>query len=265
MLKKAVITVSLLGLLFILLGRLLGLSEGRLEKALSVITYPLVKVQQCIVAPFKRWSHRRNVMQALLERYEELTLERDQLLMNLIALQGVKHELEASKELRLYAERFTKDAIIAPILLKNTARTPFMLIDKGATSGVEPGMIATHAHCLVGRVTEVYPLYAKVMLISDQQCPVACYGASTGVKGIHTISKNGVPLLAYVDHRDQVEQGELVLSQGTGGVFPRGFAVGTIDQVDETSYGRTISIRPCVSLDALSYVTLIPHTVHAVN
>ncbi len=258
MLKRALISLLGIGVLFILLGRVLGLSEGRLEKATSVVMYPFLKVQQGIVRPLKRWAYTRRIKNNLLAEYTQLVRQRDELLKEVILLKGHAHERTRSEELRTYSKRFGTQAVIAPVLLNSSS---FMLLDAGTTSGIKEGMIAVYNNCLVGKVTESYPLYSKVVRITDPSCKVAVYCASNGVKGIHSGQVKGPITLEYVDHRDTVTEGELLLSSGKGGVFPRGFCVGTIAQVDSTPYGRSIVITPCLAREP-EYVCVIPHTLN---
>ena len=260
MIKKGILTLVSLGLIFILLGRVLGLSEGRIERATSVVLYPFIKVQQMVMKPFSAWSYKRRVKNNLLAEYEQLAEQRDELLRKIIALKGHVHDVEASQELRMYSERFSSKPIIAPILLKNLSSSQFLLLDAGTTAGIVVDMIAVYANCLVGRVVESYPLYSKVLLISDPSCKVSAYCSSTDVPGIHVGQKKGQATLAYVDHRHSVVEQDLVLTSGLGGLFPRGYCVGKIAQVDSTPYGRSITVSPCIDIQGLNYVCVVSNT-----
>lgn len=257
MIKKSIVTLCAIGLLFILLGRVLGLSEGRIEQATSVLTYPLLKLQHYVVRPIQAWSYKRQIQQNLLTEYEAVTVERDTLQRELVALQGA---LADQQPLAEYRTRFSHDGIIAPIILKNVKCSQFYLIDAGSYGGVARDMIAVHNNCLVGKVTEVYPYYSKVLLIGDPTSKVAAYCPSTGAKGIYT-AKKGQALLTYVDHREPVSQGERVLSSGLGGLFPRGFCLGIVSQVESTRYGRSIYIKPCFDPVSLEKVYLLDRRV----
>ena len=261
MVKKGIIVIVGLGVFFILLGRLLGLSEGRLEYAASLVTYPFLKVQQFVVKPLASWSYQKRVKNNLLAEYEQLIRQRDELLKEVVSLKGFAHYDQSTSDLRTYNKRFATDAIIAPILLKSLSKNHIFLLDAGTSVGVKEGMIAVSKNCLIGKVTESYPLYSKVVLLSDPSCKVAVYCPSSGAKGIHTGQVKGPSVLQYVDHRDVVNKGGLVLSSGLGGVFPRGFCVGKVAQVDSTSYGRTISISSCIDNEALNYVSVISPTI----
>jgi rod shape-determining protein MreC len=262
MLKRVLIIALSLGMLFILLARLLGISEGHLEHIASMATYPFLKLQHMVLQPVHNWQYRNRVKQNLLSSYEQVVHERNELQKELIALKGQIHHAEATKDLRTYTKRFFEDPIIAPILLKSLGKNQqFLLIDAGSASGVQVDMIAVVNDCLIGKVTEIYPQYSKVLLISDPTCKVAAFCSSSGVKGIHMGQRNGLMILEYVDHRDIVTEGDLVLSSGLGGLFPRGFGLGTVSQVQSTPHGRSIVVTPCIDIQEIDYVSIVPNTV----
>ena len=135
------------------------------------------------------------------------------------------------------------------------------MVDAGENFGIKKGMIALYNNNLIGKVTEVYPYYSKISLVTDSLCNVAAYCSSNGVKGIHHGLKKGTTTLSYVDHRDEVLTGDLVLSSGEGGLFPRGFALGRIEHADSTGYGRSIIVKPLVDLKRIEYCCIVPNTI----
>lgn len=262
MLKRILISATALGLLFILLGRVIGLSEGRLEYATSIVLYPFLRFQQAIVHPIKKWRYRRRVKRDLLTAYEQVVRERNELQKELIILKGQRYHEAVTDDLRAYGKRFSDNPIVAPVLLKSVGTyRQFLLVDAGSQAGVKVDMIASSNNCLVGKVTEVYPYYSKILVITDTESKVAAFCVDTGTQGILSGQRNGLITLEYVDHRDIITEGDTVLSSGLGGLFPRGFSLGTVTEVHTTQYGRSIVVAPCCSVEELDYVTLMPHTI----
>ncbi len=266
MIKKGFAGLVILGILFVALNRLLGLSERRIEVGASSITYPLLRLQNVLVGAFAGPSaeHKRSVG-CILEDFEKLTKERDALLHELISLKALQRYAEDTNDLRDYMKRYSVDSlVIAPILLRNFAGEHFFLIDAGESCGIKKDMIALYRNALVGKVTQVYPSYSKILLITDKHCNVSALCSSHGVKGIHHGLKKGLTTLDYVDHRDEVTVGDLVITSGEGGIFPRGFGLGRITHVDQGGgYGRSIVIEPFVDLKKIDYCCIVPHTITA--
>jgi rod shape-determining protein MreC len=266
MLRRFIITGLVILLFFFGLSRFLGLGEGRLEQAMAVIAYPVVKAQYKLRQAFGLDSasqQARRANSALLKDLELSLEEREKLQKELLDLKAYLRYAENTKEIRAFLERYKTDkACIAQVLMRNVEGHQWFLVDAGAKQGVKVGSIAVYRDCLVGRVIEVYPSYSKLLLISDPACKVAAVCAETGTKGIHEGMGNpDRTALGYVDPLKLVKGDDLILSSGDGFVFPAGYALGTIKHVDNDGHSYTISVEPCAKLRTIQYCCIIPHGV----
>jgi rod shape-determining protein MreC len=260
MIQRALLWVVFLGLIFIALNRLLGLSERRIETALSYATYPLLRINAALQ---NRFCNRSQIpVTQVLQDLEKITHERDALLQELVTLKALKRTVQDTQELRDFGKCYqTKGALVVPILLRNFSGHHFFLVDGGERSGIEQDMVALYKNTIVGKVVQVYPSYSKVLLITDPQCYVSVATSSQGTRGMHHGFKKGFTTLDYVDPQEEVLVGDMILSTGEGGLFPRGFALGTVTQVDEGGYGRSIVVEPLIDLKIIAYCTIVPHSV----
>ena len=159
MIKKGLVGLVILGILFVTLNRILGLSERRIESVASYVTYPMLRLQKFLIHSFSSPSIelKRGIVH-LLADFEKLTRERDALLNELISLKALQRYGEDTKDLRDYMKRYTTESlVIAPILLRNFEGDNFFLIDAGEKFGIKKDMIALYNNTLVGKVTQVYP------------------------------------------------------------------------------------------------------------
>lgn len=104
-------------------------------------------------------------------------------------------------------------------------------IDKGATDGVRLDMPVTCGTGVVGQVTSVAATSATVRLISDPQSGISAMLQSSRASGIVSGSVDGTLRLQYVDSSVSVTVGELVVTSGLGGVYPKGLPLGTVTSV----------------------------------
>lgn len=261
MFKKILFTTLIIGLFFFGLARFLGLGDNALENLVSRIAYPGLVAQKKLKAIFLRAPEHKPT--ELINDLQRSLEERDRLQRELIELKAYLRYAENTKELRAFTERYKTDkARIAQILLKNFDGQQFCLVDAGAKQGVTPDSVAAWKDCLVGRVIEVYPMYSKVLLVGDPRCKIAAVSAETGTKGIQEgLGNPDYMALAFVDPLKEIKKDDMVLSSGEGMLFPAGYALGKIRQVDNDGHSYTIRISPCVDLRALEYVTLIPRDV----
>lgn len=131
-------------------------------------------------------------------------------------------------------------------------------IDKGISAGVEKGMPVVTVEGVVGQVINVSPRFAKILLAIDPNSAVDAIIQSNRALGI--IKGDGQSYhLDYVLKDKDVANGDLVITSGMGGVFPKGLTIGQVSDVGKDKRGmfHTLTVRPAVNFRELEYVTII--------
>jgi rod shape-determining protein MreC len=135
----------------------------------------------------------------------------------------------------------------------------YFLINSGAQHHVEVNMVAVINNHLVGRVSEVYPAYAKIQLLTDKALKVAACCSQTKAYGIFTgTGQKKQAALNFVDHLQDVVMGDLVLSSGTGLLYPAGLCLGNIVYCVKKDVAYDIVVQPLIDLEHLDYCFLLP-------
>lgn len=135
-----------------------------------------------------------------------------------------------------------------------------LLIDKGSADGIKEEMpVIVSGGILVGKVHEVFHSTASVELIIDQDSAINAEILDSGVKGI---VKGNYGLGAMIDMVSQTEilkEGDTVISSGLGGGLPRGFYIGKISQIGQSSDNlfQQASIISSVDLASLRVVFVV--------
>ena len=232
----------------------------------SYCTYPFYAVSGSISNNIALWRNSRTDYETL--KKERDTLQNDYAIAvnELIALRAERHVYECTKELATFMERYKISGTQAHIMSKNIDETShYYLVNAGSNAGIKKDMVAIYQHHLVGRVTEVYGWYSKVLLITDEKSKVAAYTGKTHAPGIaqgyNQISRCN---FAYVSHLFQVLNHDLVISSGQGEIYPQGFCLGKIvlHNIKEKELYHHIDVQPMINLRSLSYVLLIdPKTI----
>jgi rod shape-determining protein MreC len=108
----------------------------------------------------------------------------------------------------------------------------------------------------VGRVAELTPGFAKVLLLTDSSSGIDAFIQRNRVHGLLAGHGHGQMTLEYVRKADDVRPGDLVVTSGLDGIFPPGLAVGSVTLVDKKSLGLFLEaqISPSVALDSLEEV-----------
>lgn len=107
-----------------------------------------------------------------------------------------------------------------------------VLINRGEKEGIEKGLVVVNSQGLVGRIVEVYPRQAKVLLILDERSKVGVRDQeSRDVAILQGKGEEGVCELKYLLNKASIETGDNVITSGLGGIFPQGILVGKVSRV----------------------------------
>jgi rod shape-determining protein MreC len=106
-----------------------------------------------------------------------------------------------------------------------------IMIDRGTNSGVKIGSPVVAAGGLVGQVIDATPWNARVRLITDANSGVAVIVQRTRANGIVLGSVDGKLHLDFVDKSSKPVRGDVLLTSGLGGVFPKDIVVGEVTDV----------------------------------
>ena len=128
-----------------------------------------------------------------------------------------------------------------------------VLIDVGATEGVERGQAAITGEGVVGRVTEVGDRAARVLLITDLNSNLPVLLESSRERAILAGDNGDMPRLLYLPPKSGVKPGDRVVTSGSGGIFPPGLPVGVVAAVDN----GVPRVEPYASLSRLEYVRIV--------
>lgn len=135
-----------------------------------------------------------------------------------------------------------------------------LIIDKGAKDGIDRGMAVVAREGLVGHVVEVADRSAKVLLIIDRNSAVDVLLQKSRTKAVlEGIGKPDVCELKYVPRSETVEPGEMVITSGLGGIYPKGLLVGKVEKVSKDGYGlfQKVEVVPQVDFRRLEEVLVI--------
>jgi rod shape-determining protein MreC len=156
------------------------------------------------------------------------------------------------------------ETIAAQVVLHDlTGWFQTLMIDKGFRDGIAADMAVVNDEGVVGRILDVSDRYARVLLITDAGSSIDAVIQRNRVRGIVGGKDANTCVLKYVRGNLDVQVGDLVLSSGKDGVFPKGLRLGTIQGVykDPLDLFQRIDVKPVVRLSALEEVLIIKRDV----
>lgn len=131
-----------------------------------------------------------------------------------------------------------------------------VLVDRGRDRGVRSGMPVISAQGLVGLITATSRSSSKVMLVLDRQTALDGVIQRSRSRGIVRGRGSDEVEFEFVARESDVEVGDLVITSGLGGVYPKGLLIGTIREVSDpgSQLLRTATIGPAVDFGRLEQV-----------
>lgn len=244
------------------------LSFGWLNTVASYVSYPVLVFHKSVIEPWHERSLSKKTVQELQAQLEHLKDQYQHLCAENISLRVSQKYQHDIYDLIDFKQRYNPNfGVVAQVLAQHAGNDGhYFLVAAGEQKGVKPDMVAVYKSFLVGKVTEVYPWYSKVSLITDERCKIAAYSEKTNACGIHEGCNSAqATALKFVSHLDAIEPDELVVSSGKGLVFPQGFALGRIKTVTQQDLFHVIEVEPLIDLYALDYCLIIDKgTVEAV-
>jgi rod shape-determining protein MreC len=135
-----------------------------------------------------------------------------------------------------------------------------VIIGAGEEDGLYLDAAVITLEGIVGRVAELAPHFAKVLLVTDLSSGVDAFIARNRVSTLMMGGgANGKLTLDYVRKAEDVRLGDLVISSGLDGIFPPGVPLGTVTFVDKMSMGffMRAEANPQVDLGTLEEVLVI--------
>ncbi|MBN1930559.1 MAG: rod shape-determining protein MreC [Desulfobacterales bacterium] len=134
-----------------------------------------------------------------------------------------------------------------------------IIIDKGQYDGVKKGLPVVIPEGIAGQVIDVSAHYSKVLLIIDQNSAVDVMIQRTRARGIIKGESKGQCLLKYVLRKHDIRVGDVVVSSGLDGVFPKGLRVGYVSGVIRRNAGifQEVTVNPYIDFEKLEEVLVI--------
>ena len=222
----------------------------------------LSPVQKLWTRSFSRSSAQGTALGQSTKTHERVRALENQVLRQQERIKQLSHQLALMRSVRRQLPQLAGQAVPAEVIGQDTSMLRrSVLVDAGVSDGVYEDSAVLVDGGLVGRVTAAGRRASRVMLLSDPGSCVPVLATRTREQGI---------LAGNLDDRETLEvefasrfanlrTGDLIVTSGVGGVFPKGIVVGRV----VTAVARpgelfkTVRIKPGVDLFRLERVVVL--------
>lgn len=201
----------------------------------------------------------------LRQRAAELEQVNNSLLVENFELREVQRENQVMREMLRFAQtrpglELRGAQLVARVIGQESNNfLEYIMLDLGASHGIEVGMAVLTDQGLVGRISSVTDSTSKVLLITDASSAVNAIMQSSRLNGVVRGVPGGDLIMDYIPQNAIFSTGEVVLTSGLGGRFPKGIPIGQVVEIRQRDIDvfQQAVVRPTVDFRRLELVMVV--------
>lgn len=248
----------------IILPLLIGASAPQFASELRTLSIsflrPLLEIQNQIVGFARKevnhlveWPKLRRENEALRSEIRELKHE-------LRETEEMKRELPRLQDLLRLKQKSGKGSLAARVIARDPSHwSQFIVINKGSRDGVSKNTVLIHPDGLVGKVAAGGLHSARAILLIDSESRAGAMNERTRDAGVVEGMGSFVLKMTYLDRASDIQVGDVIISSGLGGIYPKAIPIGKVILVG--SEGNRLTpyalVKPFVSFSKLEEVLCV--------
>lgn len=141
-----------------------------------------------------------------------------------------------------------------------------LTVNRGLNDGIEKYMPVISPQGVVGFVSDVYPYSSRVQLMLDPRTSIGAVVQRSDSRVTSVVRGNGnspmEPLFVNIAREADVLDGDVLVTSGLGGIYPKGLLVGTVDSIhqDDNSFVKYAVVTPAADFSRLEEVLILTHS-----
>ncbi|WP_298578285.1 rod shape-determining protein MreC [uncultured Olegusella sp.] len=244
-LRVAVVCVVLSVVFFTLGSREAGKGPlNSIRGGFQVVMTPVKTLGSAVTAPFQGLGNIFANLTSSQETLSELKTRNEKLTARNAELEEAQQTAKRLQKLLDLQDSYNLKSTAARIIAGSTdSWSSTVTIDKGTLAGLAVGMPVTDAAGIIGQTIACGPTSSTVRLLTDEGSSVAAMLQGTRVQGMLNGSADGTLHLTLIGTDQKVEVGDMVVTSGLGGVFPKGLPLGRVYNVNRTTGALYLDIQ----------------------
>ena len=229
---------------------------GAVRGAFQTVTTPVRLVGSAITMPFQGLGNIFSNLTADQATLSELQAENDELRSRNAELEEAEQTATRLQGLLDLQSSYNLQSTAAHIISGSSdSWSSTVTIDKGTSSGLSVGMPVTSSSGVIGQIVECGATSSTVLLVTDESSSVSAMVQSSRAQGM----LDGEVRLDMIRTDPTVEVGDIVVTSGLGGVFPKGLPLGKVTSVEKNpgSMYYTIVVEPYAHTENAEEVLVI--------
>lgn len=233
----------------------------------SFITYPIQKLSAVISGGMGELGDDFTDIDTIRAENELLTAKVRELMAQQVDYYDLQQENERLRQLLdIKAQNEDYEFVAATVISRDSTDTyGTFIIDKGSLNGVAYLDPVITEDGLVGYVSEVGPISSKVTTILSPATDVGAIDKRTldggMLSGDLELAKNGYAKLSYLQRDCDVTSGDIIVTSGLGGVYPKNLIIGEVIEIKAEAQDISLYaiIDPLADIESCTDVFVLTH------
>ena len=201
----------------------------------QTIVWPVRMLGSAVASPFSGLSNVMRNLTADEKTLLELQEENRRLAARNVELEEAELTAKRLQALLDIQSTYNLQSVAASVIAgAEDSWSATITIDKGATSGITVGMPVVNSMGAVGQVIACGATTSTVRLLTDENSSISAMVQSSRAQGMLEGSVDSTLHLAYIRTDQTISVGDIVVTSGLGGVFPKGLPMGKVSLVEST-------------------------------
>ena len=201
--------------------------------AFQTVTSPVRYLGSTVSAPFQGLGNIITNLTTDQQTLSDLQEENQRLQARNAELEEAEQTASRLQSLLDLQDSYSLQSTAARIISSSTdSWTSTVTIDKGSTSGLTVGMPIMASNGIIGQIIQCNPTTSVVRLVTDESSSISAMVQSSRAQGMINGSATGQVTLELIRTGQTVEVGDVVVTSGLGGVFPKGLPLGRVTSVE---------------------------------
>jgi rod shape-determining protein MreC len=262
--KKMVLVVGVIVLITVNIVVLSITTKRRSSILLGRIAISFAAPFQELVMRSERWVHQlwEDYFYLVSTAHENRSLRKhlDQAVKENNRYREIEQANRRLRELLEFKRRIAVKGVAAEVIGKDpSAWFKSLIIDKGSADGLSVGQPVITPQGIAGQTIEVSEHYAKIMLLIDRNSAVDALVQRTRARGVVKGDSADRCRLEYLLRKHEVNVGDIIVSSGFDGVFPKGLRIGEVAEVKQPGFEifLDVALSPYVDFEKLEEVLVL--------
>ena len=224
------------------------------------VTRPILEVQHRITYFFEAEITRLLEWRVLREENQKLRLEVERLKSELVRFEETEKKAERLERLLSLKDTVSGKGKAARVIARDPSHwAQYIVIDRGSHDNVRKNTVLIHPDGLVGKVVAAGGRSARAILLTDRGSRASAMNERTRDVGLIEGLGSSTLKMTYLDRNSDIQVGDVILSSGLGGIYPKGIPIGKVELVggDKDRASLFAAVRPFVSFSKLEEVLCV--------